>query len=461
MTRERRAATGAVTVVEIDRPAGAQRGRRPDRRRCSPTRSASSTPTTSAVGRGAHRRGRHVLRGRRPQGRRARAAATACIADGDGPMGPTRMLLDKPVIAAVEGYAVAGGLELALWCDLRVAARDAVFGVFCRRWGVPLVDGGTVRLPRMIGHSHALDLILTGRGVTGDEALRMGLANRLVEPGDARRGRDRARHRARRAPAGMPARRPHVELRAVVADARRCDAQRVPCTARTLASGEAVAGAARFAPARAATAPHGSRSQDQEATREGDHVRAGQDHGYPSAPSRDIMSRPVVTATAAETIATAAGRMREQKVGFGRHRRRRRPRHRDPHRTRHAALRGRGFRRVDREGVGMDDCRARHGRSRRRGARAFATCRRARLPAHPRRRDGGKLVGIVSMRDLMRIAMIQPVDALAHEGRRASRASSSPRPRSATCAGSKASTTTASTAPSTSRRRGRSRTSGG
>jgi enoyl-CoA hydratase len=105
---------------------------------------------------------------------------------GDGPMGPTRMLLEKPVIAAVEGYAVAGGLELALWCDLRVAAYDAVFGVFCRRWGVPLVDGGTVRLPRMIGHSHALDLLLTGRGVSGDEAQRMGLANRLVEPGAAR-----------------------------------------------------------------------------------------------------------------------------------------------------------------------------------------------------------------------------------------------------------------------------------
>src|SRR5207302_2667934 len=104
-------------------------------------------------------------------------------ASGDAPMGPTRMLLEKPVIAAVEGHAVAGGLELALWCDLRVAARDAVFGVYCRRWGVPLVDGGTVRLPRLVGHSHALDLILTGRGVSGDEALRMGLANRLAEPG--------------------------------------------------------------------------------------------------------------------------------------------------------------------------------------------------------------------------------------------------------------------------------------
>lgn len=105
--------------------------------------------------------------------------------DGDGPMGPTRMQLDKPVIAAVEGHAVAGGLELALWCDLRVAAHDAVFGVFCRRWGVPLIDGGTVRLPRLVGHSHALDLILTGRGVRGDEARAMGLANRLCEPGRA------------------------------------------------------------------------------------------------------------------------------------------------------------------------------------------------------------------------------------------------------------------------------------
>jgi len=105
--------------------------------------------------------------------------------DGDGPMGPTRMLLDKPVIAAVEGYAVAGGLELALWCDLRVASRDATFGVYCRRVGVPLIDGGTVRLPRLIGQSHALDLILTGRGVGGEEAARMGLVNRLTEPGEA------------------------------------------------------------------------------------------------------------------------------------------------------------------------------------------------------------------------------------------------------------------------------------
>jgi enoyl-CoA hydratase len=104
---------------------------------------------------------------------------------GTGPMGPTRLLLTKPVIAAVEGYAVAGGIELALWCDLRVAAEDAVFGVFCRRFGVPLCDLGTVRLPRMIGHSRAMDLILTGRAVTAPEALDMGLVNRVVPPGRA------------------------------------------------------------------------------------------------------------------------------------------------------------------------------------------------------------------------------------------------------------------------------------
>jgi len=105
---------------------------------------------------------------------------------GPGPMGPSRMALSKPVIAAVSGYAVAGGLELALWCDLRIAEEDAVFGVFCRRWGVPLIDGGTVRLPRLIGHSRAMDLILTGRAVAADEALSIGLANRVVPKGQAR-----------------------------------------------------------------------------------------------------------------------------------------------------------------------------------------------------------------------------------------------------------------------------------
>ncbi|KAA6212767.1 crotonase/enoyl-CoA hydratase family protein [Streptomyces albofaciens JCM 4342] len=107
-------------------------------------------------------------------------------AGGDGPMGPTRMRLDKPVIAAVAGHAVAGGLELALWCDLRVAEEDAVFGVFCRRWGVPLIDGGTVRLPRIVGTGRALDMVLTGRPVGAAEALEMGLANRVVPPGRAR-----------------------------------------------------------------------------------------------------------------------------------------------------------------------------------------------------------------------------------------------------------------------------------
>ena len=105
--------------------------------------------------------------------------------DGPGPMGPTRMLLTKPVIAAIEGYAVAGGLELALWCDLRVAARNATLGVFNRRFGVPLIDMGTVRLPRLVGQGRALDLILTGRPVAADEALRIGLVDRVVEPGEA------------------------------------------------------------------------------------------------------------------------------------------------------------------------------------------------------------------------------------------------------------------------------------
>ncbi|HEU5469423.1 MAG TPA: crotonase/enoyl-CoA hydratase family protein [Actinophytocola sp.] len=108
--------------------------------------------------------------------------------DGDGPMGPTRMVLSKPVIAAVSGPAVAGGLELALWCDLRVADTTAVFGVFCRRWGVPLIDGGTIRLPRLIGQSRAMDMILTGRAVDADEALSIGLANRVVPAGEARAG---------------------------------------------------------------------------------------------------------------------------------------------------------------------------------------------------------------------------------------------------------------------------------
>lgn len=115
----------------------------------------------------------------------ARRNALQPDGSGPGPMGPTRMAFTKPVIAAIEGYAVAGGLELALMCDLRVASRSAVFGVFCRRWGVPLIDGGTVRLPRIVGMGRALDLILTGRAVAADEALAIGLANRLVDDGQA------------------------------------------------------------------------------------------------------------------------------------------------------------------------------------------------------------------------------------------------------------------------------------
>ncbi|MCB9665330.1 MAG: crotonase/enoyl-CoA hydratase family protein [Alphaproteobacteria bacterium] len=121
--------------------------------------------------------------------------------DGDGPMGPTRLRTAKPVIAAIEGHAVAGGLELACWADLRVVADDAVLGVFCRRWGVPLIDGGTVRLPRLIGLAHALDLILTGRPVHADEALRIGLATRVVPAGTARAEAEALAHRLAAFPA--------------------------------------------------------------------------------------------------------------------------------------------------------------------------------------------------------------------------------------------------------------------
>ena len=166
---------------------------------------------------------------------------------GDGPMGPTRMLLDKPVVAAVEGHAVAGGLELALWCDLRVAARDAVFGVFCRRWGVPLIDGGTVRLPRLVGHSHALDMILTGRGVSGDEALAMGLANRVTEPGAALDGAVTLAHELARLPQQClrsDRRSSYEQWGLTIDDALANEFER---GAATIASGETVEGASRFA----------------------------------------------------------------------------------------------------------------------------------------------------------------------------------------------------------------------
>jgi enoyl-CoA hydratase len=120
--------------------------------------------------------------------------------EGDGPMGPTRARLSKPVIAAVAGHAVAGGLELALWCDLRVAEQSAVFGVFCRRWGVPLIDGGTIRLPRLIGASRAMDMVLTGRPVGAEEALAMGLVNRLVADGTSRTAAEELAHELARFP---------------------------------------------------------------------------------------------------------------------------------------------------------------------------------------------------------------------------------------------------------------------
>ncbi len=120
--------------------------------------------------------------------------------EGDGPMGPSRMLLSKPVVAAIDGYAVAGGLELALWCDLRVMDEDAQVGVFCRRWGVPLIDGGTVRLPRLIGMGHALDLILTGRAVGAKEALTMGLCNRIAPKGKVREEAQKLAHEIARFP---------------------------------------------------------------------------------------------------------------------------------------------------------------------------------------------------------------------------------------------------------------------
>jgi enoyl-CoA hydratase len=164
--------------------------------------------------------------------------------DGDGPMGPSRMLLSKPVIAAVSGHAVAGGLELALWCDLRIAEEDSVFGVFCRRWGVPLIDGGTIRLPRIVGLGRALDLILTGRAVEAREALEMGLVTRVVPTGTARRAAEEL--------AGQLAAFPQAALRGDRLSAyEQWDLDLNSALANELAHGvqaldEAVAGARRF-----------------------------------------------------------------------------------------------------------------------------------------------------------------------------------------------------------------------
>lgn len=166
--------------------------------------------------------------------------------NGAGPMGPTWLQLSKPVIAAVEGHAVAGGLELALWCDLRIAANDAIFGVYNRRFGVPLIDLGTVRLPRMIGQGRALDLILTGRGVSGEEALQMGLVNRLVEPGKALAAATTLAHMLAEFPQhGLRADRMSVYEQWSLSweDARRNELKH---GLRVLASGESRTGAQRF-----------------------------------------------------------------------------------------------------------------------------------------------------------------------------------------------------------------------
>ncbi|HUJ02650.1 MAG TPA: crotonase/enoyl-CoA hydratase family protein [Rhizomicrobium sp.] len=165
----------------------------------------------------------------------------------DGPMGPSRMRLSKPVIAAVAGYAVAGGLELALWCDLRVAEEDAVFGVFCRRWGVPLIDGGTVRLPRLIGQSRALDMILTGRAVGAAEALQMGLANRVVPKGESLKAAQALAHEIARFPQTCLKGDRSSVYEQWDLDYAHAMANELEHGSATLRSGEALKGAARFA----------------------------------------------------------------------------------------------------------------------------------------------------------------------------------------------------------------------
>ena len=167
--------------------------------------------------------------------------------EGDGPMGPSRMQLAKPVIAAVAGHAVAGGLELALWCDLRVAEESAVFGVFCRRWGVPLVDGGTVRLPRIVGEGRALDMILTGRPVGAEEALRMGLANRVVPDGQARPAAEALAAEIARFPQRCLRADRRSAYEAWALDERAAIANELRHGLAVIQSGETLAGAARFA----------------------------------------------------------------------------------------------------------------------------------------------------------------------------------------------------------------------
>ncbi len=168
-------------------------------------------------------------------------------AEGDGPMGPSRLMLSKPVIAAVEGHAVAGGLELALWCDLRVAAQGATFGVYCRRFGVPLIDGGTVRLPRLIGASRAMDMILTGRAVGAEEAFQWGLANRLCAPGSALRAAKALAHDLAQLPQVCMRNDRLSALSQWSLSEEQAIAAEFALGLETLASGETLAGAAKFA----------------------------------------------------------------------------------------------------------------------------------------------------------------------------------------------------------------------
>src|SRR5438046_2612359 len=189
-----------------------------------------------------------VASGQRRRGAAVWTTAESRISeDGDGPMGPSRMLLGKPVLAAVEGYAVAGGLELALWCDLRVAATDAVFGVYCRRWGVPLIDLGTVRLPRLIGQSRAMDMILTGRPVDAAEALATGLANRVVPKGQALTAALRLAEQVAAFPQACLRSDRASALAQWSLDWDAAMRNEVALGRATLATGESQAGAARFA----------------------------------------------------------------------------------------------------------------------------------------------------------------------------------------------------------------------
>ncbi|HEY9068341.1 MAG TPA: crotonase/enoyl-CoA hydratase family protein [Burkholderiaceae bacterium] len=246
---------GAVWTVTLDRPAARNAVDAPTSRALADAFRAFDADAAACVavlhGAGGHFCAGADLKTVAALDQRAAADGHATLPlnddlDADGPMGPTRLQMRKPVIAAVEGYAVAGGLELALWCDLRVASETAVFGVFCRRFGVPLIDGGTIRLPRLIGQSRALDLILTGRPVDAGEALRIGLANRVVAPGQALA----AAQALAREIAAFPPECLRNDRASVYAqhgrDLRDALAAEFALGRDTLASGEAVRGAARF-----------------------------------------------------------------------------------------------------------------------------------------------------------------------------------------------------------------------